>query len=69
MIGNSGITIGRGLDLGNPPTGANGKNPSKLELRNLFYSAGLNPNLSMWLPSVEGKKRCIECVELYRLNR
>lgn len=57
VIGNSGITIGRGLDLGNPPTGANGQNPSKLELRNLFHLAGLNPKLSMWLLSVEGKTK------------
>ncbi|ENS5605514.1 type VI secretion system tip protein VgrG [Vibrio mimicus] len=57
VIGNSGITIGRGLDLGNSPTGANGQNPSKLELRSLFHSAGLNPKLSMWLLSVEGKTK------------
>ncbi|MCC4236403.1 type VI secretion system tip protein VgrG [Vibrio anguillarum] len=57
VIGNSGVTIGRGLDLGSPPSGANGQNPSKLDLKNLFELAGLNPKLSVWLLSVEGKTK------------
>ncbi|MBF4358986.1 pesticin C-terminus-like muramidase, partial [Vibrio anguillarum] len=57
VIENSGVTIGRGLDLGSPPSGANGQSPSKLDLKSLFEVAGLNPKLSVWLLSVEGKTK------------
>ncbi|EJM7150458.1 peptidoglycan-binding protein [Vibrio parahaemolyticus] len=57
VIGQSGVTIGRGLDLGNPPTGATGQSPSKLDLRELFQVAELTPELSNWLLSVEGVKK------------
>ena len=54
VIGKSGVTIGRGLDVGNPPTGATGQSPSALNLRELFQKSGLTPDLSNWLLSVEG---------------
>ncbi len=57
VIGQSGITIGRGLDLGNPPTGATGQSPSKLNLKELFQASELTPELSDWLLSVEGVKK------------
>lgn len=57
VIGQSGVTIGRGLDLGNPPTGATGQSPAKLDLKALFQEAELIPELSDWLLSVEGVKR------------
>ncbi|MCZ4293415.1 pesticin C-terminus-like muramidase [Vibrio sinaloensis] len=57
VIGQSGVTIGRGLDLGNSPTGATGQSPAKLDLNALFQEAELIPELSDWLLSVEGVKR------------
>ncbi|MBJ6870623.1 hypothetical protein JG644_18530, partial [Vibrio cholerae] len=57
VIGNSGVTIGRGLDLGNPPSAASGQTPSKINLKELFELANLNPKLSKWLLSVEGKTK------------
>ena len=57
VIGNSGVTIGRGLDLGNPPSGASGQAPSKLNLSLLFQDANLNPKLAEWLLSVKGKTK------------
>ncbi|TOD66167.1 hypothetical protein CGJ60_05560 [Vibrio parahaemolyticus] len=54
VVGRSGVTIGRGLDMGNPPTGATGQSPSALNLRELFQKSGLMPELSNWLLSVEG---------------
>ncbi|CAM3580707.1 pesticin C-terminus-like muramidase [Vibrio aquimaris] len=54
VVGRSGVTIGRGLDVGNPPTGATGQSPSALNLRELFQKSGLTPALSNWLLSVEG---------------
>ncbi|PMG48287.1 hypothetical protein BCU90_08750 [Vibrio lentus] len=57
VIGQSGVTIGRGLDVGNPPTGATGQSPSKLDLKELFQVAELTPELSDWLLSVEGVKK------------
>lgn len=57
VIGNSGVTLGRGLDLGNPPSAASGQTPSKINLKELFELANLNPKLSKWLLSVEGKTK------------
>lgn len=57
VIGQSGVTIGRGLDIGNPPTGATGQSPSRLNLKALFQESGLAPELSDWLLSVEGIKK------------
>lgn len=57
VIGQSGVTIGRGLDVGNPPTGATGQSPSKLNLEKLFQKSELTPELSDWLLSVEGVKK------------
>ncbi|MBW3695986.1 LysM peptidoglycan-binding domain-containing protein [Vibrio sp. T187] len=54
VVGRSGITIGRGLDMGNPPTGATGQSPSALNLKELFQKSGLMPELSNWLLNVEG---------------
>ncbi len=57
VIGNSGVTIGRGLDLGNPPSGASGQRPTRLDLAKTFKQAGLNPKLSSWLLSTKGKTK------------
>ncbi|MCW8347427.1 pesticin C-terminus-like muramidase [Vibrio sp. ZSDZ65] len=57
VIGQSGVTIGRGLDSGNPPTGATGQSPSKLHLKELFQVSELTSELSDWLLSVEGVKK------------
>lgn len=57
VIGNSGITLGRGLDIGSPPSGASGQSPSKLNLQGMFNNAELGENLSAWLLSAEGKTK------------
>ena len=57
VIGNSGVTLGRGLDIGSPPSGASGQFPSKLNLQTMFDGAELNPKLSKWLLSIEGKTK------------
>ncbi|MGF1740934.1 peptidoglycan-binding protein [Vibrio profundum] len=57
VVGSSGVTIGKGLDLGSPPSGANGQRPNALDLSALFEKAGLNPRLASWLLSVKGKQK------------
>lgn len=54
VIGNSGVTIGRGLDLGTPPSGANGQRPATIDLNQAFQEASLNKNLASWLLSTKG---------------
>ncbi|EIO4562494.1 hypothetical protein LQM11_003074 [Vibrio parahaemolyticus] len=57
VIGNSGVTIGRGLDVGNSPTGAYGQIPYQLDLVEVFKGAKLNPSLADWLLSAKRKTK------------
>ncbi|WP_256896220.1 pesticin C-terminus-like muramidase [Vibrio alginolyticus] len=57
VIGNSGVTIGRGLDVGNPPSGAYGQVPYQLDLPEVFKGAKLNPDLAEWLISAKRKTK------------
>ncbi|WP_299489898.1 S-type pyocin domain-containing protein [uncultured Shewanella sp.] len=52
-IGNSGVTIGRGLDLGNPPTAAQNQT-RRFDLEAILTKAGISPKLKKWLLDAKG---------------
>lgn len=52
-IGNSGVTIGRGLDLGNPPTAAQNQT-RRFDLEAVLGKAELSAKLTQWLLGAKG---------------